>query len=219
MNELKSINDSRSGTEIESRTARKTDQKVTLFRARLPNLQGRLLHSNQFLKLFAFMSLAISLVLTALLAYFLGKPPRVLTFNTLGAPLTESAKNASETEIKAATAEYIKNRYIWTTSDIGAKFERSKDFVLEKDKASFDTAVAEVIKFVTEKSVSQKVYPSSLEVSLKQGMVRVSGERITTVQGLKAASDLKLELTFVSGDRTEANPWGIYIVKEREEKL
>jgi hypothetical protein len=219
MTELKSFNDFRSDTEIETKTVQKKGQRVTLSRARLPNLQGRLLHSNQFLKLFAFMSLAISLFLTALLAYFLEKPPRVLTFNALGAPLTESAKNAPETEIQAAATEYIQNRYIWTPSDIGAKFGRAKNFVLEKDKAAFDTAVAEVIKFVTEKSVSQKVYPSSLDVSFKQGIVRVSGERITTVQGLKAASDLKLELTFVSGDRSEANPWGIYIVKEREEKL
>ena len=219
MTELKSINDSPSATEIETKTVQKKGQRVTLSRARLPNLQGRLLHSNQFLKLFTFMSLAISLVLTGLLAFILGKPPRVLTFNSVGVPLSESAKNTSETEIQAAAAAYIQNRYIWTPSDIGAKFGRAKEFVLEKDKASFDTAVAEVIKFVTEKSVSQKVYPSSLEVSIKQGMVRVSGERITTVQGLKAASDLKLELTYVSGERSEANPWGIYIVKEREEKL
>ena len=219
MTELNSVDAFVSTSNLETKTSQNTFQKVSLIRARLPNLQGKLLHSNQFLKIFAFMSLLSSLVLTVVLAYFLMKPPRVLTFNNLGTPLSEIAKKSPETEIQAAATEYIQNRYVWTPSDIGAKFGRAKDFVLEKDKASFDVAVAEVTKFVTEKSVSQKVYPSSLEVSLKQGLIRVSGERITTVQGLKAASDLKLELTFISGERSEANPWGIYIIKEREEKL
>jgi hypothetical protein len=40
---------------------------------------------------------------------------------------------------------------------------------------------------------------------------------VTSIQGLKAAGNLKLELTFESGSRTEGNPWGLYISKEREE--
>jgi hypothetical protein len=219
MTDLNFVNGSGPTSNLEKKTSQNTFQKVSLVRARLPNLQGKLLHSNQFLKIFAFLSLLTSLVLTVVLGYFLMKPPRVLTFNNLGTPLSEIAKKSPESEIQSAAAEYIENRYIWTPSDIVSKFGRAKDFVQEKDKAAFDTAVAEVTKFVAEKSVSQRIYPSSLEVSLKQGLVRVSGERITTVQGLKAASDLKLELTFVSGDRTDANPWGIYIIKEREEKL
>jgi hypothetical protein len=39
---------------------------------------------------------------------------------------------------------------------------------------------------------------------------------VTTIQGLKAAGSLRLELSFESGSRAKENPWGLYI-KEREE--
>lgn len=44
----------------------------------------------------------------------------------------------------------------------------------------------------------------------------IVGDRITSIQSLKAAGDLKLELGFESGPRTFVNPWWVFISKEKE---
>jgi hypothetical protein len=53
---------------------------------------------------------------------------------------------------------------------------------------------------------------------MKDGTALITGDRVTSIQGLKAAGNLKLQLTFESGQRTKENPWGIYITKEKEEQ-
>lgn len=73
-----------------------------------------------------------------------------------------------------------------------------------------------VVRFSSERMVSQRVYPGEIQVDLKKGLATISGDRITSIQGLKAAGDLKLELSYESGPRTTLNPWGVYISKERE---
>lgn len=44
----------------------------------------------------------------------------------------------------------------------------------------------------------------------------IVGDRIMSIQTLKAAGDLKLELVFESSQRSNENPWGIYFTRERE---
>ena len=72
-------------------------------------------------------------------------------------------------------------------------------------------------KFSLEKQVSQRIYVSSIKVNLENSSAIITGDRITAIQGMKAAGDLKLQLNFENGARTIDNPWGIYITKEREE--
>ena len=77
--------------------------------------------------------------------------------------------------------------------------------------------MADIIKFSTSKAVAQRIYPDRVAVDLAKRTASISGDRVTAIQGLKAAGDLRLELTFDSGPRTAQNPWGLYILKEREE--
>jgi hypothetical protein len=55
-----------------------------------------------------------------------------------------------------------------------------------------------------------------VSVDLESHKVRITGDRLTSVQGLKAAGDLTLELEYQGGDRSKENPWGIFITKEKE---
>lgn len=93
----------------------------------------------------------------------------------------------------------------------------SEAFVLPGNRRAFQSAAANVIRFSTEKLVSQRVYAEKIDVSLEKKTALISGDRVTLIQGLKAAGNLRLELSFESGPRTRENPWGIYITKEREE--
>jgi len=113
--------------------------------------------------------------------------------------------------------KYISLRYLWSPQDVKANLAASKAFVPPKSIKAFDSSTSQVATFSKDRSVTQRVYPSKMEVNLKESTVTVLGDRVTSVQGLKAAGDLKLKLTFQSGDRTLDNPWGIYITKELEE--
>lgn len=73
-----------------------------------------------------------------------------------------------------------------------------------------------VIRFSVDKIVAQRAYPVEIRVDLKKGVAVIEGDRITSIQGLKAAGDLRLELGFESGPRTGQNPWGVYVSKEKE---
>ncbi len=76
--------------------------------------------------------------------------------------------------------------------------------------------MASVVKFALDRDVLQRVYPTDMKVDLKSQTVFITGDRVTAVQGLKAAGNLNLALEFESGPRTLNNPWGIYITKEKE---
>jgi hypothetical protein len=112
---------------------------------------------------------------------------------------------------------YIDLRYKWTPKEIKTQLNTAKAFILPKNLKAFETASVNLTKFAIEKGVTQRIFPETISVSIPNKTVRVLGDRITSIQGLKAAADLKLEFTIESGERTKENPWGIYITKEREE--
>lgn len=56
-----------------------------------------------------------------------------------------------------------------------------------------------------------------IQIDLKNSIAQIIGSRVTAIQNLKAAGELKLQLSFESGPRTKENPWGIYIRQEKEE--
>lgn len=97
------------------------------------------------------------------------------------------------------------------------KLKESEDFITPQAVRAFQVAVASVSKFSVDKIVTQRVYPDKIDIDLKNGTALVTGDRVTSIQGLKAAGDMRLELSFESGPRTKNNPWGLYISKEREE--
>lgn len=190
---------------------------IKLKSTELPRKLGELMHSNQFLKLFSIASLLlVSLMLIAVIV-MATKEPTVITLNVDGVKLEKTSLPKAEDQIREGIKRYLEKRYQWEPENVIKKLKESEEFITPKALRAFQDAVSNVAKFSVDKVVSQKIYPSDIKVDLKNQTALITGDRVTSIQGLKAAGNLKLELTFESGPRTKENPWGLYISKEREE--
>lgn len=190
---------------------------IGLKNSQLPKMVGELLHSNQFLKVFALLALALVFMGLGVTLVMAMKEPTVITLGADGKSLERVNQPKAEDQIREGVRRYLEKRYQWEPENVIKKLKESEQFITPQALKAFQVAVANVAKFSTEKIVSQKVYPEKIEIDLKKQTALITGDRVTSIQGLKAAGNLKLELTFESGPRTQENPWGIYISKEREE--
>ena len=193
------------------------ESKIKIKTASWPMMVADLSHSNQFLKIFSLSVLGVC-GLSTLLAFALwAREPIVLTLTPFAAVLERADRPKPEDEIQSAIRAYVDKRYKWEPATVVKRLQEAQVFVHVNSMKAYQGAIANVARFSTEKQVSQRVYPEKMTVNLEARTVSISGDRITAIQGLKAAGDLKLELSFESGPRTRANPWGIYITKEMEE--
>lgn len=190
---------------------------IKLKSSQLPRKLGELMHSNQFLKVFALSSLGLVLLMLVTVLVMALREPTVITLNVDGASLEKTLLPKAEDQVREGIKGYLEKRYQWEPENVVKKLKESEEFIAPKALRAFQGAVANVAKFSVDKIVSQKVYPSDIKVDLKNQTALITGDRVTSIQGLKAAGNLKLELTFESGPRTKENPWGLYISKEREE--
>lgn len=194
------------------------NSKISLKAVKFPKVIADLSHSNQFLKVFSISTLGLLAFALVVILVLSTKEPVVLTLTPTGERLQSVSLPKPEDEIKAAVARYLEKRYRWEPQNVKERLSESESFVLPTSRRAFQGAVSNVIRFSTEKFVSQSVYANELSVDLSKKIVLVRGDRITAIQGMKAVGNLKLELTFESGPRTKENPWGIYVTKEREEQ-
>lgn len=183
-----------------------------------PKMIGELLHSNQFLKVFSLSALLVVFMVLGVILVMATKEPMVITLGPDGKAIERmTVLPKAEDQIEAGIRRYLEKRYQWEPENVVKKLKESEEFITPSSMKAFRGAVFNVAKFSTEKIVSQKVYPNEIKINLANGTALITGDRVTSIQGLKAAGNLKLELTFESGLRTQNNPWGIYISKEREE--
>ena len=190
---------------------------IKLTATKLPKMLSDLTHSNQFLKVFSISVLGVLAIALVLIVILVSKAPLVLALTPTAGKMQVVELPKADEEVKAAINEYLEKRYKWEPQNVMQKLAEAEAFVLPGSKRAFQGAVANVTKFYIEKLVSQKVYPEKIEVNLEKKVALITGDRVTAIQGLKAAGNLKLELSFESGPRTRENPWGIYIIKEKEE--
>ncbi len=190
---------------------------IGLKNSQLPKMVGELLHSNQFLKVFALSALALVFMGLGVTLVMAMKEPTVITLGSDGKSFERVNHPKAEDQIREGIKHYLEKRYQWEPENVIKKLKESEQFITPQALKAFQVAVANVAKFSTENIVSQRVYPEKIEIDLKKQTALITGDRVTSIQGLKAAGNLKLELTFESGPRTQENPWGLYISKEREE--
>lgn len=190
---------------------------IGLKTAQLPKMIGELWHSNQFLKMFSVTALVLVFMALGVILVMSIKEPLVITLGPDGKAIERTVLPKAEDQIREGIKHYLEKRYQWEPENVIKKLKESEQFISPQALKAFQGGVANVAKFSTEKIVSQKVYPEKIEINLKNQTALIMGERLTSIQGLKAAGNLNLELTFESGPRTEGNPWGLYISKEREE--
>lgn len=190
---------------------------MNLKKAVFPKMFGSLMHTNQLLKYFSMMSFATSIICLIAVLVLINKDPIILTMDTNAKIIEKTKMPKADEQIKEAIKQYIERRYQWEPSNVTKKLKESEVFISPLALKAFQNAVMNVAKFSVDKIVSQKVYADKIEIDLKKQTALITGDRVTTIQGLKAAGNLKLELTFENGPRTVDNPWGLYISKEREE--
>ncbi len=186
--------------------------------SQFPKMLGDLSHSNQFLKIFSMVALCLVLASFFEIFSLTNQEPVILTLTPEGKILEKTKMPKAEDLIREGINRYLEKRYTWVPSDVQKKLADSSFFVSPTSQKAFGEAMANIIHFSLEKQVAQKVYPANIEINIKDGTAFVTGDRVTSIQGLKAAGNLKLQLSFESGPRTKENPWGIYITKEKEEQ-
>lgn len=190
--------------------------KIQIKSLKLPKLLGDLTHSNQFLKMFSISASVLTAICMVLVLLLTMHQPIVLTLNTNAKPVDQVSPPNIEQEVQAALKHYIELRYQWTPENVKQKLAEAQAMIQSSAMKAYLGAVTNIVRFSTEKQVSQRVYPGNPVVDLNRQIVSISGDRITAIQSLKAAGDLKLELGFDFGPRTKENPWGIYVTKEKE---
>lgn len=190
--------------------------KVKFKAGSFPKLLGELTHSNQFLKMFSTLSLCLSLGLLGLSFIGLTKAPVVIAVNSNGRVLEKAEMPSPENEVEQAVIAYVERRYNWTSASVDKNLDLAKAFISPQFVQTFVQGVSNVRKFSREKGVSQRAYATKISVDLKRSIVSIFGDRITEIQGMRAAGPFNLELSFAGGSRSRENPWGIYITKETE---
>jgi len=190
--------------------------KVKFKAGAFPKMLADLSHSNQFLKMFAVGSLALSLVLSALVFVAFARKPIVIAMTESAEILRQVELPKPESEVRQAILAYVERRYNWTSQTVDQQIEKAQTFIASANMQSFLQGTSNVKRFSKEKVVTQRAYASNVAVDLKRGVALVTGDRITEIQGMRAAGALNLELSFQSGARTSGNPWGVYVVKESE---
>jgi hypothetical protein len=167
---------------------------------------------------FALIYLAISQMICLCALVWMGiKDPVVYTFDVTGKEMVPTKDLKLENQITMALKIYVDSRYSWDEKTIEVKLKDAKNFVEKKNEKLFDSSMNDLLKFAKEKSVSQKIYIEVVHLDWSSRVALITGDRVTSIQGLKAASNLRLTLEFTEGPRTRLNPWGIYITKEREQ--
>ena len=182
---------------------------------RYPKLIEEFAKENFNLKTLVGALIALMLVNLSVMAYVLRKGPLVIPLQADGST-ARVGPEVTEAQVQAAVREYLATRYTWTDSTVGAQVKKAEFLIAPQLVSAFQKAMTETLKFVRQKKVQQRVYSRSIEVNFKERTARVWADRITEFDGLKAATEMRLDLNFELQDRTVMNPWGIYISKETE---
>ncbi len=192
------------------------NKKTVLRSSSYPEAMRSFAEENLNLKFLCASLLGLFFVTLLLVLYPVKKGPTVVALDNTGEVARIEAK-VTDLQIQAAIKEYVSRRYSWNEQNISSQIAKAKFFVLPMLVPAFERSMADVQKFVRDKKVTQRVYPKSVEVDLKEKKVSVIADRITEFDSLKAATEMRLVLQFALDDRTVTDPWGIYISKESEE--
>lgn len=191
--------------------------KRTLKACKLPRALAELKHANQVLKSFTFYSLILNILCVSLALTCFKRGPEIIALSHTGESMTLGELPNPEQEIERAIREYVSSRYSWDANSVKDHLDHARGFVIHKALKSFDVDLSGVQHFAIDRKVTQRAYVSSVEVDLAKQTAHILGDRITIIEGLTAAGPLLLTLSFESGPRSIHNPWGIYIVREKQE--
>lgn len=180
-----------------------------------PKMVEEFAKENFNLKVLSATLIMIVIVALAMLLYLIKSGPKVIALAENG-QIAKVETKITDLQIDSAIREYLNYRYNWSEQTISDQLQKAQFFVIPSMSSAFQKAMLEVQKFVKEKKVTQRVYPKTIQIDLKEKKATILADRITEFDNLKAATELKLTLQFSVDDRSVVNPWGIFITKEAE---
>ena len=126
---------------------------------------------------------------------------------------TESAPTL-ELETRRALSRFVAVRMNWEGASIDTWKGQVLELIAKDARAKFSQAQAQMITAIKSKRMSQKFYLTSMKTFFDEKAAVVEGSRLIEVDGVKAVLPVTLKLQFSFGERTAANPEGIYINSE-----
>lgn len=190
-------------------------EKIKLENSKFPKLVTDLATQNHYLRILSYSLVGMTVLMIIIVAFALMKDPIVIALDPNGTVASVSQELHTQ-HVQAAVKEYLSHRYSWNVETVQTELKKSEAFIFPSLIGSFQKSMLEIQKYVRDRKVSQRVYPQTIEVSLKEKTVSVIADRITEFDSLKAATLLKTKLVFELASPTASNPWGIYFVKEVE---
>lgn len=176
--------------------------------------QNRLL---KFLLLIFSSLTAIQLVVICVLAF---KKPLLVSVTSDASrqvQYSEPDANLLLRELTRAILNYLKTRHNWEWTTIEARAKDASLYVASDFREKFLVSTSEQIRLAREKQISQRLYPEDPQIDMKLKVASVLANRILIVSGIRAAQLLKFQIGFSLGERTAANPEGVYITSEKLE--
>lgn len=192
-----------------------TTTNIKLELKKYPQMIEHFAHENFNLKSLLLFLLVLLLINSLVTVYLLKRGPNIIALDSMGGIAKLEAK-ITDLQIQEAAKAYVSYRYAWDKDSINLQLKKAEFFVLPVLLPAFRKSMIDIQKFVLEKRVTQRVYPKNISVDLKNKEIQLTLDRITEFDQLKAATEMKLTLSFVVDDRTPINPWGIYITREAE---
>ena len=189
---------------------------IKLEASKFPKAIADLVHSNQFLKMFAIISSGISALSLLAMFVMVYRAPVLITLSQSAEVMNQTVPPKVEDEVKAAVTRYLDQRYRWEPTNVSEHLKNAEVFVGSAAINAYEKAAMNVVKFSVDKQVTQKIFPEQVSINIEGKKAIVTGTRVTAIQGIRAAGDLKIELSLEYGPRTKQNPWGVFIVKENE---
>ena len=180
-----------------------------------PKMVEEFAKENFNLKMLTTALIIVVAITLAILLYLIKNGPTIIALGENGQVAKVETK-ITDLQIESAIREYLSFRYNWNDKNIVDKLQKAQFFVVPSMLSAFQKSMQEVQKFVRDRKVTQRVYPKSIEINLKEKKATIVADRINEFDTLKAATELRLVLQFTVGERSVANPWGIFITREAE---
>jgi hypothetical protein len=181
-----------------------------------PHVWGDLAFQNNWLRLGMTLCLTITALSLCTSVVLIRRKPQIVALDQCANVAVLADAPPLEAEVDKAVRKYAELRYSWGADTQVTHLSRAKSFVAPQSLKSFDKTITDLQTFSKGKNIAQRVYPSAVNVDTKGNRVQIIGDRFTEIQGLKAATILRVTLTYQTGPRTLENPWGIYVIKEEE---
>ena len=126
---------------------------------------------------------------------------------------TESAPTR-ELEVKHAMSRFVGLRMNWEPTKIDMWKTQVMELIAKETRPKFSQSQAQVIAAIKAKQMSQRFYLTSLKLLTDEKSAVAEGSRLIEVDGVRAVLPAILRMQYSYGDRTAANPEGVYVVSE-----